>query len=199
LIQVIDGRVDRSKLGHDADNAESEEPSSGYDDSAEKTRDSARSRVPVVDGRLDHSGDAGGYEENEQSDAESEQEVVDMVSAARSVERIIYNSDLPRCAVQFRELSKGKDYIPIKTLRNWDELQGLQEAALLTKEILEMYLAELNAPDGKVDFPTFREFVGRLETVMVDEKGSILGQDDDFGTAVDLYDGEYEDTDDEEV
>jgi hypothetical protein len=103
------------------------------------------------------------------------------------------------CTVQFRELSKGKDYIPIKTLRNWDELQGLQEAALLTKETLEMYIAELNAPDGKVDFPTFREFVGRLETVMVDEKGSILGQDDDFGTAVDLYDGEYEDTDDEEV
>jgi hypothetical protein len=99
LIQVIDERVDRSKLGHDADNAESEEPSSGDDDAAEKTRDSARSRVRVVDGRLDHSGDAalgamaGGYEENEQSDTESEQEVVDMVSAPRSVERIIYNSD----------------------------------------------------------------------------------------------------------
>jgi hypothetical protein len=99
LIQVIDERVDRSKLGHDADNAESEEPSSGDDDAAEETQDSARSRAPVVDGRLGHSGDAalgamaGGYDENEHSDAESEQEVVDMVSAALSVERIIYNYD----------------------------------------------------------------------------------------------------------
>ncbi len=88
--------------------------------------------------------------------------------------------------VQFNELSKGKAFIPIKTLRNWDELQGLVEAELITQDVLESYFVRLDVRDSKVDLRAFQAFVGMLDTVLVDEQGSVLGMDDDFSGAVDL-------------
>lgn len=83
--------------------------------------------------------------------------------------------------VQFNELSRGKGFIPIKALREWDELQGLVEAQLVTKAALESYFARLNVQEGKVDLPTFRALIDMLDNVEVDEKGSIKGMDEDFG------------------
>ena len=82
-------------------------------------------------------------------------------------------------------MSKGKEYIPLKTLRQWDELQGLVEAELISTAALESYFTQLRAPSGRVDLHAFRDFVSMLDTVLVDEEGSILGPDE-LHRAVDL-------------
>ena len=86
---------------------------------------------------------------------------------------------------QFNELSKGKDYIPEKRLRKWDELKELIEADLVTEEILESYFSRLDIVDGKVDFRAFQQFIGMLDMVLVDDEGTLLGLDDQ-DRAVDL-------------
>jgi hypothetical protein len=86
---------------------------------------------------------------------------------------------------QFNELSKGKDYIPEKRLRKWDELKELIEADLVTEEILESYFSRLDIVDGKVDFRVFQQFIGMLDMVLVDDEGTLLGLDDQ-DRAVDL-------------
>jgi hypothetical protein len=59
------------------------------------------------------------------------------------------------------------------------------EAELLTQDVLDSYFKHLDVKDGKVDLPAFRAFVEMLDTVLVDEQGTVLGMDD-LHRAVDL-------------
>ena len=98
--------------------------------------------------------------------------------------------------IQFKELSKGKDYITEKALRKWDELQELIDADLATKEIIESYFIKLNIPNGKIDFKLFEKFINMLDMVLVDESGTMLGFDD-IDDAIDLGDLDVDEDEDE--
>lgn len=74
-------------------------------------------------------------------------------------------------------MSKGKKTITLKELRDWDELQEILEAELITVDILESYFAKIQPrlKRGKLDLDAFREFVELLDNVAVDEEGNFLG------------------------
>lgn len=87
--------------------------------------------------------------------------------------------------MQFADLSKGKGYITEKALRKWDELQGLIEAEIATQEVLDSMFSRLRVENGRVSMEAFRQFIGMLDTVLVDDSGNILGFDEQH-RAVDL-------------
>jgi len=80
----------------------------------------------------------------------------------------------------FGDLSKGKDTISLKDLREWDELEALLESNLASEDTVESYFTRLGfREDKRIDFAAFSEFIKLIDTVLVDEKGNILGIEDE--------------------
>jgi hypothetical protein len=65
---------------------------------------------------------------------------------------------------------------------------------LASKEIIDSYFDRLNVVDGRINFKSFKKFIEMLDTVLVDDDGTVLGFDD-LNQAVNLDDV---DTSDEE-
>lgn len=89
------------------------------------------------------------------------------------------------CLLQFQDLSKGKGYITEKALRKWDEVQGLVDAEIASQEVIDSMFARVQVENGRVSLPAFRQFIGMLDTVLVDDAGNILSFDEQ-DRAVDL-------------
>lgn len=79
---------------------------------------------------------------------------------------------------QFQDLSKGKGYITEKALRKWDELQGLVDADIAPQEVIDSMFARVQVENGRVSLPAFRQFIGMLDTVLVDDAGNMLSFDE---------------------
>jgi hypothetical protein len=111
---------------------------------------------------------------------------------------ILYSNVFNFFYPQFEELSKGKDYITEKALRNWDELKELIEADLASKEIIDSYLARIEIKNGRVSLKAFKAFMTMLDMVLVDESGNLLSMDDiDKAVDLDALDDDEDETDSE--
>ncbi len=71
----------------------------------------------------------------------------------------------------FEELSKGKGFVTEKALRKWDELRGLIDAGMCSKENVDSYIEALKLKDGKLTLEQFRLFMDMLDDVLSDETG----------------------------
>lgn len=85
----------------------------------------------------------------------------------------------------FEELSKGRGFMTLQDLSDWDELQAIIDGGLADPKIVERYLqATPRLPGNKIDLTGFAFFMRKLDAVLLDsgEEDSDTSSDDSEGT-----------------
>lgn len=108
--------------------------------------------------------------------ANGEAAVTQMATDFRAREERRRNDEI-EVEEMFMDISKGKDFITAKALKAWDELQELYEAEFASEEVISRYLetvmqrrAALGKKSTELDLEAFREFMGMLDMVLLDEE-----------------------------
>lgn len=63
-------------------------------------------------------------------------------------------------------------------LRKWDDVQGLVQSNVFSKDTLDYFIKDLGAPAGHVKYEHFHKFVKSLDNALFDENGKILTPDE---------------------
>lgn len=79
---------------------------------------------------------------------------------------------------QFADLSKGKEFVSEDALRKWDDVQGLVQSNVFSKDTLDYFIKDLGAPAGRVKYEHFHRFVKSLDNAFFDKNGKILTPDE---------------------
>jgi hypothetical protein len=80
----------------------------------------------------------------------------------------------------YKELCNGKKFPTLKDLQKWDELDGLVDTGLVSRTTIDSYIKRLNIKDeNKIDFETFSKFITMMDTILVDENGNFLTDDNE--------------------